>query len=428
METYTLDGMVWTDHTIDVPLDHAAPGGETLRVYAREVAPSGESRQRPALLFLQGGPGGAAPRPRAKDGWLGAALAAGFRVILFDQRGTGRSTPFDVGLPPLDEAAGAAHLARFRADAIVADAECLRRALLGDEGRWTLLGQSFGGFIALHYLSAAPDALEGVMITGGLPSLERSALEVYRACFDVLERKAARFAERHPRELATLRTLLGFVAEHDVRLADGSPLREPMLRQLGYQLGALAGERVLAELLEAPFVGDGVQRRPSYVFLDAVARLRPFHRSAIYAALHEPIYAQGEATRWAAQRALDERLAEREARGDDAAAVPWLSAEMVFPWHFEDVAPLRPWAGVAQRLAEKADWPRLYDPGALARNRVPIAALAYAEDLYVPLAFSQETADAVRGTRLWITNEYEHDGIWTHGERVFERLWGMLRS
>ena len=422
---YVLDGMTWIEHELEVPLDHDALGGPTLRVFAREVVPVGESRARPALLFLQGGPGGAAPRPRAKDGWLGAALAAGFRVVLLDQRGTGRSTPIDPALPPDDDEAGAAYLARFRADAIVSDAERLRRELLGEDGRWTLLGQSFGGFIALHDLSVAPDALAGVMITGGLPSLERSALDVYRACFAVLERKTRRFAERHPREMATLGTLLEHLEEHDVRLPDGSPLRPEGVRQLGFHLGSLKGERVVAEVLEAAFVGEGGRRTPSYAFLDTMQRLRPFHGSPIYAALHEPIYAQGQATAWAAQRALEER---RAGRADERTAPPWLSAEMVFPWHFEDVVPLRPWRGVAHRLAAKTDWPTLYDPGVLARNGVPVAALAYAEDLYVPLAFSQETADAVRGTRLWVTNEFEHDGIRTHGERVFERLWGMLRS
>lgn len=428
MDEYRLDGMTWIEHELDVPLDHDAAQGPTLRLFAREIVPLSASRERPALLFLQGGPGGAAPRPRAKDGWIAAALEAGFRVVLLDQRGTGRSTPIDAHTAFADADEGARYLARFRADAIVADAELLRRELLGADGRWTLLGQSFGGFVALHYLSVAPHALEGVMITGGLPSLERPALDVYRACLEVLERKARRFAERHPREVETLRTLIAYSQEHDVRLPDGSPLRHEGVRQLGFQLGALPGERVLAELLETALVADGARWRPSYGFLDAVARARPFHVSPIYAVLHEAIYAQGEATRWAAQRALDERLAARGAGADAAAPVPWLSAEMVFPWHFEDVVSLRPWRAVAQRLAAKDDWPALYDTAQLARNRVPVAAVAYADDLYVPLAFSQETADAVHGTRLWITNEFEHDGIRTHGARVFERLWGMLRS
>ena len=44
-----------------------------------------------------------------------------------------------------------------RADNIVRDSEEVRRALLGPDQRWSILGQSFGGFCCLHYLSAAPE-------------------------------------------------------------------------------------------------------------------------------------------------------------------------------------------------------------------------------------------------------------------------------
>lgn len=46
-----------------------------------------------------------------------------------------------------------------RADSIVRDAEIVRQALVpgnNNGGRWSLLGQSFGGFCALTYLSFAP--------------------------------------------------------------------------------------------------------------------------------------------------------------------------------------------------------------------------------------------------------------------------------
>ena len=422
--TERLDGMTLIEHTLEVPLDHARSDGPRLTLFAREVTPLGQDHEaRPALLFLQGGPGGMAPRPRAKDGWVGAALAEGYRVVLLDQRGTGRSCPIDPALPPDQDAdVAAAYLAHFRADAIVSDCELLRRALLGDDGRWTLLGQSFGGFVALRYLSVAADALEGVLITGGLASLERPALDVYRATFALLERKTRRFAERQPEGSARLLELLAYVREHDLRLPDGSPLRERGVRQLGFQLGQAAGERVLVEALELAFVGAGAGRRPSHTFLSRMVGLSPFHANPIYAVLHEAIYAQGEASGWAAQRVLEELQAEA------ALCEPWLTAEMVFPWHFEDVVPLRPWRAAAARLATKADWPRLYDPAVLSQNRVPVAALAYAEDLFVPLAFSQETADTVRGTRLWITNEYEHDGLRADGDRVLRRLVAMLRS
>src|SRR5690606_39706746 len=57
--------------------------------------PGGEDR--PYLVYLQGGPGSEAPRPldASNPPWLPRALRE-HRVIMLDQRGTGRSTP--VGL------------------------------------------------------------------------------------------------------------------------------------------------------------------------------------------------------------------------------------------------------------------------------------------------------------------------------------------
>lgn len=50
--------------------------------------------------------------------------------------------------------------AACRADSIVADAElvreCLRVGTDPQSSRWSLLGQSFGGFCAVQYLSVAP--------------------------------------------------------------------------------------------------------------------------------------------------------------------------------------------------------------------------------------------------------------------------------
>lgn len=153
-----LPGIVTTDHVFRLPLDHTAPQGEQIEVYAREVvAARREKDDLPWLLFLQGGPGGKAGRPLGRDGWLERALDD-YRVLLLDQRGTGRSTP--ATRQTLARRGGAPeqadYLAYFRADSIVRDAELIRRRLLGDDRRWSVLGQSFGGFCLLTYLSIAP--------------------------------------------------------------------------------------------------------------------------------------------------------------------------------------------------------------------------------------------------------------------------------
>src|SRR3954451_23901698 len=120
-------GLRFTDHTVTVPLDHGRPDGPAIEVFAREVvAPERAGEDLPFLLFLQGGPGGKSPRPLRADAWIAHALRT-HRVLLLDQRGTGRSTPITArtvrGMPAGELAA---YLRRFRADSIVADAEILR--------------------------------------------------------------------------------------------------------------------------------------------------------------------------------------------------------------------------------------------------------------------------------------------------------------
>src|SRR3954447_6899807 len=122
-------GLVLTEHELEVPLDHGDPGRETLTVFAREVADP-DGLDRPFLVYLQGGPGFEAPRPTrhpSSPAWLDRALRD-FRVLMLDQRGTGRSTPVAT-LPGLTPAEQADRLRHFRADAIVRDAELLRQAL-----------------------------------------------------------------------------------------------------------------------------------------------------------------------------------------------------------------------------------------------------------------------------------------------------------
>ena len=173
-----IPGLVLTEHVVEVPLDHDDPAGPRLEVFAREVArPGGEDL--PFLLYLEGGPGSAAPRPTGvplNPGWLETALAD-HRVLLLDQRGTGRSTPVGPDLPGTAQEQ-ATHLTHFRADSIVRDAEAVREHL-GVE-RWRVLGQSFGGFCALTYLSTAPQSLGAVLFTGGLPPVDTPLDEVYR--------------------------------------------------------------------------------------------------------------------------------------------------------------------------------------------------------------------------------------------------------
>ena len=161
-------GLLLTEREFVVPLDHSQPDGEKITAFAREVADP-DGRDRPYLVFFDGGPGHEAHRPTgipSNPAWLARALQD-YRVLLLDQRGTGRSTPVGrlVGLNPDEQAS---YLTHFRADSIVADAELIRKALQIES--WSVLGQSFGGFCVVHYLSSAPEGLSEAFVTGGAPA------------------------------------------------------------------------------------------------------------------------------------------------------------------------------------------------------------------------------------------------------------------
>ena len=55
-------------------------------------------------------------------------------------------------------------------------------------------------------------------------------------------------------------------------------------------------------------------------------------------------------------------------------------------------------------------------------------ALVYHEDMYVEREYSEETANIIGGSRLWVTNEYEHNGLRQDGYRILDRLLSMLKG
>ena len=406
--SYTTRGLVLTEHEIAVPLDHARPDGETITVFAREVADP-DGRDRPLLLYLQGGPGSEAPRPTrlpSSPGWLDRALTE-FRVLMLDQRGTGRSTPIGA-LPGMTATEQAEYLANFRADAIVRDAEHLRRAL-GVE-RWSVLGQSFGGLCAMTYLSIAPEGLREAFVTGGLAPIGPRIDDVYRATYPRTLERCRRYYARYPADRERVRALRDRLESEDVRLPSGDRLTPRRLRQLGNLLGMSTGAEDLHYILELPV--------DSPAFRHDVEAALAFARNPLYAVLQEACWADGGSTRWAAERLLPAAYQDEP---------ELFVGEHVYPWMFEEYGALAPLREVADLLAGR-EWPRLYDPDRLAANEVPVAAAIYAEDMYVERAFSEETASLIRGLRPWLTNEYEHNALRADGERVLGRLIDLARG
>ena len=412
-------GHVTRDHVWQVPLDHARPDGPHIEVFAREVvaadkAKDGKADELPMLVFLQGGPGGMSPRPPVS--WLPRALED-YRVLLLDQRGTGRSTALTARtVDTTDPVAAASYLRHFRADSIVADAELVRRDLLGPDGSWDTLGQSYGGFITLTYLSHAPEHLRRCLVTGGLAPLTATADDVYARTLPRVARRNLEFYARYPDDVTEVRRLVDHLDANDVRLPDGDRLTSGRFRLLGQGFGMSDGFERVHWMLDTAWQGGELSDHFRYDVMTATA----FVDGPVYA-LQEFTYAQGNGpTGWAAQRALD-----ADSRFPPDADPVLFTGETMFRWMFDDIAALRPFAETADVLAAADDWPPLYDVDRLARNEVPVLAAVYFDDLYVDADLSLQTAAAVPGTRVWVTNEYEHDGLRSSDGKVLGRLIDM---
>lgn len=98
------------------------------------------------VVFLHGGPGGGS-KPSQRCTFDPAV----FRIVLFDQRGAGRSTPI-------------AELAGNTTDALISDIESIRE-FLGIE-RWLVTGGSWGSCLGLAYGLAHPERCLGFRLHG----------------------------------------------------------------------------------------------------------------------------------------------------------------------------------------------------------------------------------------------------------------------
>lgn len=382
------------EHTLTVPLVWSDPSdSRTIDVFAAVVSREG-GEDLPYLVFLQGGPGFEAPRAfrsSTSPAWLDEALAH-YRVVLLDQRGTGRSTP--VGDADLErgDSVVAEHLTHLRADSIVRDCEAMREHL--GVRTWNVLGQSFGGFTTLAYLSTDSASLDQVFITGGLSAVDRHPDDVYALCYDKMRSASERYYRRFPEHRDAMHRLVDRADAGRIALPDGEVVSVSRLRSIGSALGTNEGWQTLWSLLELD--------PASNAFRHDLMHAMPYSgRNPLYFAFHESSYASGHATRWSAERT----------QPDDFATDPTLfTGEHIRREWTETVPAFRPWREVALELAE-FEWPRVYDAEAIAASGAVGAAAVYVNDVYVPMEYSLETARLLPGVHLWVTSEHEHNGL-----------------
>lgn len=140
----------------------------------------------PPVLYLHGGPGMSCYTFMV---WQGPLLSRSCLLVGMDQRGVLRSDPMPDGVRLTDEA-------------LVADCEAVRVAV-GVE-RWTVIGHSFGGRVALQYAARHPERVAAVVFEN--------------PCWDFAETERLRLTAAAPifaelGDLATARRC-AYLAEH----------------------------------------------------------------------------------------------------------------------------------------------------------------------------------------------------------------------
>ncbi|KAL0465176.1 hypothetical protein QR685DRAFT_141540 [Neurospora intermedia] len=536
------DGHTFRTLEFEVPLDHhhqsSSQKDALLNLHAElvdsfpnpnppTIAPSSPiSPQTRFILYLCGGPGDGNPSGKVPE-LNKFCINRGYQVLYVHYRGTGLSPLFfdstaKAKVLKMSDQDKADYLAKFRQDDIVRDLEAIRLCLekeLAAKIKWTLICQSFGGWVATTYLSFLPRSLEAVYISAGMPPLGKPPREVYEKTYvHVVRRNEDYFNEYSPEDQEHVRTIV----EH---LRDKAPLQKGIEGQSapfrGYELYGENGERKGCYLTYQTFMtlgrtfgsapvihrdsdedGDEEEEplsltsssiRPqiplpyqklhrlitsfisdldhsmsssksnaestiSQTTLSLYTNLESFalHRRPLYALLHEAIYCSStcpqtsQPSNWAA---IDVALSH------PSGAFSWLSSpsiststststtsSSIIPskgekYYFtgEAIHPtpllsplggpaLTPFLGAAQILAQKADWPALYDFCSLRRNHLPAKtargegegegvvkvkarAVAYKQDMYVDLGLSQQAAGLIGGCELVVCPF----GSWGHG-------------
>ncbi|KAL2162569.1 hypothetical protein VTH06DRAFT_7483 [Thermothelomyces fergusii] len=450
----------------EVPLSHSHPGGgAAITIHADLVYDSEgidqstaktvlesvlrQSRARGLCLYLCGGPGDA--NPASKNPSLTRELLRRFGPVLYvDYRGTGKSsavTKHTLASKTAEEAAW--YLSHFRQDSIAADLEAIRKSLGGGGGgggvKFVLVGQSFGGWIAMTYLSYLPGSLAEVWIFGGMPPMGSTPDQVYQALYDRLVRVNQAYYSRYPEDKARVMRVVERLSTADngrgllISQETGERLTGRGFLTMGRHLGGQGGfetVHALVELFSRDVEAGGFSSQTVQSFRRANGAGFKLPQRPLYGALHEAIYCSGPgvAFNWAAQR-----VGRGQAGGNfawlgrnfrfefpfpDRADPLFFSAEMIFDFMLPDAGPeLGPFVRAAEILAQKRDWPALYDLDALGRNTVPLRALMYPRDLYVDFELSKIAAARVSNCRaVTAPRHWLHAAVKTNPKEAFEFL------
>lgn len=441
LDTYVANKIKVSTLSFNVPLDHKCPSLEYIPVVAKIV-----NKYKPSLgkhfnlqgdilnncdkllLFLQGGPGFPTPTPSnvSDPGFLSPLLDRDYTVVFLDQRGTGLSSYLDADTiikrgSPQDQFD---YIKHFRADSIVFDAEAIRLSL-SPASKWSLLGQSFGGFTSVSYMSMFPLSLKQVMLTGGLPPIGiKEVGEVYAKTYKRTTERNVQYYKAFPNDVQHVWNIVNYLQDNKVQLPNGGNLSVNRFRHLGLSFGGSGGTLDLHKLVIMMSTEIKQRGEISYKTKMDLQNYLGFETNVLYFLFQEAIYCNGEGmySNWAAHRESPEEF--RTTNG----GIFMFTGEMVFPDMTDDYIELSKLKELSQLIHQHKNWSQLYDLETLKTvewDKLPVAAAVYLDDQYVDFDLSLSNGDYFHYER-YVTNSLFHNGLRAESNEVLDKLFDLI--
>lgn len=396
------------------------------------------------IAYCQGGPGFPCAVPLSNSSITGFLIEKGYQIVYYDQRGTGLSSPLEANtLLDLVKDDGSddallPYILNFRADSIVEDMEVVRRALLGHEVKWLLLGQSYGGFCSFTYLSMYPLALEAVLITGGVPPIGQSPENVYKQTYKRTTERNEHYYRKYPGDMARVKQIVRYLSENVVLLPNGGTLSVERFQQLGIRFGATGGTEAIHQIVTTFSHALNTLGKPTYLVLNSIQNESSFDTNIIYALFQEAIYCDGPefSSGWAAERM---RMMQENSNYvvtptlvDSKEKPIYFTGEMVYKLMYDDYKELSKLKKLAYDLHAYKAWNKLYDTSVLKKitwDVVPIVAATYYHDQYVDFKLTMDVKEKVLpkdNLRQYISSDHFHNGLRADTAKVLGSLFKLL--
>jgi len=365
------------------------------------------------------------------------------------------------------------YLSLFRADSIVRDAEWIRESLtnpfpsIDDDGNdvaaikgpqpWGgALGQSFGGFCLMTYLSSISNPPELVYFTGGIAPMNTPVREVYDRLWLRVRERSWKYYEQYPGDVDVVKKIVRTLLAHEEKSSGANPIRLPSggiltarrFLQIGLALGGSPGSSFanLHSVINSAFVDDDSDE-VSNAFLKRIDYEQSFDDAPLYFLLHESIYADGDgvATQWAANQSYEGHVQAnsefdyRVTCQEDNSNPTLFFGEMVFPFMAHgDFSELSN-SGMrmlSEALAEKSDWLPLFDEtnmrtALVHEKKTRAAAACYYDDMYVDFECAMKLVQRgcpLEGVKVYVTNDYQHSGLRDDGATIINKLAAMSKN